>query len=336
MWFEALTGFKEESPTQVRRLLEVKGPFLNSLVNQRSYRFGRLETPSLTDLRNRNKSFTGSRKLSIQEIVADVKDLHQIPENAGALFQAASQFNLLEMVSPEVTPERGVGIYEYDRTQGPACAIACGAGTIYRNYFVPVNGRIGQSATNQIDCLAAIGRVLGNTDGQLWEMKNGYALASKSGLETINLKLKTLDKAAYEKLKGHLRIGVQWETEVTLNTNRQQVTQVYVSALPVGYSEQAIDLWESLAHLVLDATYEATFWAAIENYHNTGNNKVFLTLVGGGVFGNDFSWIFSAIVKAVKKFSHQPLDVYLVSYGHSSEQVQSFIKSIKFDKPTNH
>ena len=49
------------------------------------------------------------------------------PENAGALFQVASQLNLLEMTGPEVTPEDGVTIYQDDRTQGPACAIAAGA-----------------------------------------------------------------------------------------------------------------------------------------------------------------------------------------------------------------
>ncbi len=52
------------------------------------------------------------------------------------MFQVASQFNLLEMISPNVTPDDGIGIYENDPTQGPACAIACGAGTIYRNYLV--------------------------------------------------------------------------------------------------------------------------------------------------------------------------------------------------------
>jgi hypothetical protein len=66
--------------------------------------------------------------------------MHQSPKNAGALFQVASQFNLLEMVLPRVTPEHGVTRYAHDHTQGPACAIAAGAATIYRNYFVPVDG----------------------------------------------------------------------------------------------------------------------------------------------------------------------------------------------------
>lgn len=77
--------------------------------------------------------------------------MHIDSANARALFQVASQFNLLEMVSPNRTPEQGVGIYDFDLTQGPACAVAAGAGTIYRNYFVLVNGQIGQSTANQLD-----------------------------------------------------------------------------------------------------------------------------------------------------------------------------------------
>ena len=75
-------------------------------------------------------------------MVGNIQSFHQDPSNSGALFQAASQFNLLEMVGPQISPEKGIGIYELDYTQGPACAIACGAGTIYRNYFVPVNRKI--------------------------------------------------------------------------------------------------------------------------------------------------------------------------------------------------
>lgn len=45
----------------------------------------------------------------------------------------------------------------FNFTQGPAYAIAAGAGTIYRNYLAVVNGQVGQSADTQIDCLADIG-----------------------------------------------------------------------------------------------------------------------------------------------------------------------------------
>lgn len=86
--------------------------------------------------------------------------MHRAPENVRALFQVASQFNLLEMVSPQVTPEDGVTRYQDDQTQGPACAIAAGAATIYRNYFVPVGGSYGQTTERQLDGLADIGVAL--------------------------------------------------------------------------------------------------------------------------------------------------------------------------------
>lgn len=96
----------------------------------------------------------------VQIVTGDVRKMHQEPEYAGALFQVASQFNALEMVGPSVTPEDGVTRYEHDRTQGPACALAAGAATIYRNYFVPVGNQIGQTAARQLDGLADIGAEL--------------------------------------------------------------------------------------------------------------------------------------------------------------------------------
>src|ERR1700741_4888897 len=114
-------------------------------------------------------------RLKVTVVQGDVRRMPLSPANAGALFQVASQFNLLEMVSPDVTPEHGVTRYQYDRTQGPACAIACGAATIYRNYFAPIDGQEGQTATRQFDGLREVGRALGHAMGRdvssLWEMK---------------------------------------------------------------------------------------------------------------------------------------------------------------------
>src|SRR6185295_10700409 len=97
-------------------------------------------------LRQRVKSAGAAPgRLKVSLVTGDVRDLHRSPENSGALFQVASQFNLLEMVGPEVTPEQGVTRYQHDHTQGPACAIAAGAATIYRNYFAPVADGEGQT-----------------------------------------------------------------------------------------------------------------------------------------------------------------------------------------------
>jgi len=104
-------------------------------------------------------------------------------------FQAASQFNCLEMVGPGVSPQQGISGYINDPTQasilkkkvlntvsfhsrytraltfenlcqGPKCALACPAGTVYRNYLWGKDAA-GQGHV-QIDCLADVGRLVGN------------------------------------------------------------------------------------------------------------------------------------------------------------------------------
>lgn len=325
MWFETLTGFAEESP-QVRRNITLDGQALISHVNGRALVHGQLETPTLAELRERvHTSGHRSHRISVREVVANVQHLHTDVSNAGALFQVASQFNLLEMASPDVTPERGVGIYEYDHTQGPACAIAAGAGTIYRNYFAPVNGQIGQSAGNQIDCLADIGAALGNSGSRLWDMTNGYAMASQSGLTEIAHRLQASNESELDELRQLLRIGLQWNTQVTLKGCQHVVSQAYCSALPVGYSRHPPHLWAAFAQLILEAAYEATMCAAILNAVTNGSNRLYLTLLGGGVFGNDMAWIIEAIQRALTLSRHADLDVAIVSYGSSNAYVRQLV-----------
>ena len=235
------------------------------------------------------------------------------------------------MVDPYRMPEAGVDIYEYDATQGPASAMSCGAGTIYRNYFVNINGRIGQTSDNQVDCLKDIGDELGNTNNKLWEMSNGYALVTEEGLKEINQALFNMNEEQYNALKLKLRVGIQWNTEVTLNDRKDIVNQVYCSALPVAYSRIEDSLWEKFARLILEATYEATFYAALINYQKTGSNKLFLTLVGGGAFGNKMEWIIDAIKNSLNKFTNIPLDVMIVSYGRSKWEVGELVAAFKSD-----
>jgi protein-tyrosine phosphatase len=333
MWFEKLTGFCEESPEQVRQNISVAGDVLTSHVNGKEYICGSLETPSLETLRERVKDGNSPpSSISVRELIADVQELHLDPANAGALFQVASQFNLLEMAAPSVTPEQGVDRYEYDPTQGPACAIAAGSGTIYRNYFADVNGEIGQTSSNQIDCLADLGAALGNSNNQLWEMNNGYAQASEEGLQKIKKQIQSSTQSEIDELRKLLRIGVQLDTQVTLNDAKHFVSQTYCSALPVGYSQHSEYSWSDFAKLILDATYEATICAGVVNFQKTGNNKVYLTLVGGGVFGNDISWILNAIDRSLNLYNHHGLDIVIVSYGSSNMHVQKFIHEFNNEK----
>ncbi len=326
-WFEELTGTSEAEWQQERSLILLKGARLFTVRNQRSYVYGRLETPSLADLRDAVPEIEGQGARSrLQEVVADVQDLHADPSNAGAMFQVASQFNLLEMPGPNVCPEDGISNYQYDHTQGPACAIACGAATIYRNYFHEVEGQKGQSWNRQVDCLKGMGELLGNDAGRLWRMQNGYALPTREGLVEIAKHLNRASEEEIEQLRDSLRIGIQWFAEVTRAAKPQLVSQAYCSALPVAYTEHPKELWEPFARLVLEAAYEATLWAAMQNARE-GNHRLFLTLLGGGAFGNRKEWILDALHAALDRCPATGLDIRIVSYGHHDRDVCDLVET---------
>ena len=320
-WFERLTGFKVEGYDQTQSLLEVDGENLRSTVNGKSYRVGRLTRPSLRELRDQLALGPGQGQLEFDEIIDDVRSLHRSGENSGAFFQVASQFNLLEMVGPDVCPEDGVTGYQWDRTQGPACAISAGAATIYRNYFAPVGHQVGQTSALQVDCLADVRSQLAMhlnvSPEELWTMENGYPIATRDSLQAISDWIMQASIEEVDTLRSRLRIGVHNDVEVTDEPEipRSVVSQAFCSALPVSYSRVAVALWEPFGRLVLEASYEATLSAAALHAARAGKNTVYLTRLGGGAFGNPPDWIDAALRRALQKFADCPLRVFLVRYG---------------------
>ena len=93
---------------------------------------------------------------------------------------------------------------------------------------------------------------------------------------------------------------------------------------------QSPGLWQPLAQLVLEASYEATLLAALkqaEKHGYAGNsNVVYLTMLGGGVFGNDVSWILESIHKACISVQECDLDVRttcpFATCAHGGRQLQ--------------
>jgi len=321
MWFEKLVGFRE-TKENVYKNLKIENTKLISLVNKKEFEIGELEIVSLKELKE--KITQNLSKNKIEQIIADVKELHKNPQNENTLFQVASQFNLLEMVSPNITPEMGVDRYENDFTQGPTCAIACGAGTIYRNYFVKLNKQIGQTENIQIDCSEEIGELLDNKNNNLWQVKNGYLLFEN--VEKLNQILENFDK---EEIKNSLKVGIMWGSEVTISEIKYKVSQIYCSALPISYNYYNKDELEKFAKIILEAAYEATICAGILNYLKTGNNRLYLTLLGGGAFGNRIEWIIEAIEKTLKKYSNSGLDIKIVSFRNRNYDIEEMIERIQ-------
>jgi hypothetical protein len=152
-------------------------------------------------------------------------------------------------------------------------------------------------------------------------MINGYALPTATGLSEITAQIDALSGDQRDDLMGQLEIGLQCDTEITSVTGDQRVSQAYCSALPVAYSHLPESSWESFARLVLDGAYEATLAAAVLNAERTGNAYVFLTLMGGGAFGNRSEWIFDSLRRALELYREAGLRVVIVSYGGPDQRV---------------
>ena len=106
------------------------------------------------------------------------------------MIQAASQFNCLEFPSPQTTPENGISGYEFDQTQGPACALACPSGTVFRNYFAPVRdgeSEGGQTEDYQINNLDEFELAINNRERHYFTISNGYSFAGDCQKFTTSL-----------------------------------------------------------------------------------------------------------------------------------------------------
>ena len=315
-WFERLFGFPEfgssgQDPAAVRQNIQcVEGnpTVLKSKVNDSEFVCGRFTTPSLAELRAEGQAAADGPGggllyggLRTSHAFGDVGSLQA--QHIHATFMVASQFNCLEFISPEVTPEMGVTMYVDDKTQGPACSIGAGPATVYRNYFCTVAGgeqQQGQSQQHQLNNLHDIDLKLGNRSegrpsrhGKYYDIRAGYTIATDSGLKSLNQVLSKLcdSPGSTEELQGLLRVGSHADVQVTSSAwgyyqyrdPARIVNQIFTSACAVAYSGNDPKLWKPFAALVLEAAYEAVLWAAVLNKSRhpdqENSNVVFLTAV---------------------------------------------------------
>ena len=316
-WFELMFKIKENKDT-IHDDLQFKDGFLRSRFA--TFKPGEFKLVSSKDFKISSIPNPKSTKSTIKVIVGDVRELLQSRENSASLFQVASQFNCLEFINPNKVPEDGISCYGFDNTQGPICAIAAGAGTCVRNYFVDVEGKQGQSINRQINCLQRVEQLLG-----INVVKNGYFIANERTLLDINEKLKHIN---VNEIQDGLQIGVQKDTQIVFDKDynildyEQIVCQAFCSSFAIGYTNVALELWKPLTMLVLKASYRLVFLQALE-----GNKRLFLTLVGGGVFRNPIEWILEAIEGCFREFKDFGLEIIVVLYKRD-DAIERFINNL--------
>ena len=83
---------------------------------------------------------------------------------------------------------------------------------------------------------------------------------------------------------------------------------------------QSVAALETLGRV--EAAYEATLLASIINAARPcGSRDVYLTLLGGGAFGNQCEWILDSLRRGLDTVRGHALNVCLVSHGQVPEDL---------------
>lgn len=113
--------------------------------------------------------------------------------------------------------------------------------------------------------------------------------------------------------------------------HKQYIDQVFCAAINCaqgifGARNATIENGPLRAQFVLEAAYKATYLSAIQFQRK----KLHLTLIGGGVFGNQPEWILDAICKAHAEYATEGSglqNVYLVMYSERvSPEFSQYLK----------
>jgi hypothetical protein len=245
----------------------------------------------------------------------DVTALQALPENNGAVFQVASNLSCLESTG---TKQERISRYYLSRAQGQLCALSALPGTIDRMYVQP-----------SINLLKNF----------YWRGPVSYTEGYFPYLPDMDSRFKDMSYEDILQASSTLCVGVQKNVCVTSGSRdyktrgfkavpvrlpNQSITQVFTAALD-PYNNRMLTHtigFKNLASILLHGAYKGTFDVARE----VGAKKLFLTLVGGGVFQNKYHWIAEAIRAACFDFPennyHEPLEVTLVLYHISPNDKQ--------------
>ncbi|KAL6057635.1 Macro domain-containing protein [Balamuthia mandrillaris] len=309
---------------------DVDGPNLivKNLKTGKEFKAGAFSTPSLEQLRSEVEALASSasrsagdrspvefhiltRKDSESYECVDVAALQALPENRFATFQVASNFNGVEAIADSIPPDSPSFTegYYMDRTQGPAASISAGAAAIARVHAAfwheaKTVEEWAQTSDRQVEFLEKL--------REHFPTRNGYV--TLRGREPSFPAEESEERADLLKLG---RVGVHKNVQVTtghrsaglrlVNDPEQVVDQVFCAALNIGQGFSGAQNTRtadcaSKCQFILDLAYEGTYLAAIRNRRK----RLFLTLIGGGVFGNRPEWIHRAILNAHLKYANHP------------------------------
>jgi hypothetical protein len=326
-WFWELFGFRESvSSVQANFTVEEfeTHATLTSKVNNRSFNAGLFSlrnTASFPGLRETPSAVPGSLHIirggtAATRALTEVLASQSLPEFDGATFQAASNFNCLEFVGPDQCAGDGVTNYIYDYTQGPYCALATGAALVYRNYFIRQAGGIVGQLEKEVELLARTPIAPHVEHG--YPLLGGPTLAALAAADWSDLS--QFDVGLHE----NCEVTTGADLAVSAVPTGRIVHHVYAAAFNYNGTVEGNEVSRRIGAQMLAAEYQATVLAAWEMSRKypgrAGSNRLLLTALGGGVFGNPRKMIIEAVASAKEIIRESGLQVYFVCFDERSYQ----------------
>ena len=268
--------------------------------NGKATPIGKFYTSSVQDLlntldtqlpkNNRHVPFKIITEADIGVIISSLKTKDK------AMVQVASNFNCLEVPSRKTNIESGhlIESAHLDSTQGPAATFGPLAASLYRAHFY----KGGQGMNNQVNMLE---------DVEPYFSKPINGKLTLSGHETdindVDHVVKQIKCGIHENsviLYGRDKDGRHFE----LYNACELVDQVFNASINIrNYGNRTSKSNQlKITRTLLRAAYESTYLSAIYRKREV----LYLTLVGGGVFGNPIDMIVEELVRSHKLYSGHP------------------------------
>lgn len=297
------------------------GHFYQQSVNDMSAKFHSNVGPSVKDeleLRiyypeNVNDMTEFFLKLGVSglQVFADVDP--ENPKKPKSMFQVASNFNGIETIDEEATPETEdfTTNYIYDHTQGPGASVSAGPAAIARVFAAYYDDRNPAQEWAQRGLKHQVNMLAGVRDH--YRVVNGYVV-NFDGQKDVTQPLPDTSERGLDSIAGKVQLCVHENADVTFGAryydnddndymavlkDPHRINQVFTAAMNLrqganGKANQMLPDSPIKSKALLRASYMGSYLAAI----NTGCESLYLTLIGGGAFGNDLNIIFNEIINA--------------------------------------
>lgn len=240
------------------------------------------------------------------------------------LIQIAGNFNCLNVSNRRTKPDSGSMVERAHvyKTQGPAATFGTLAAHLYRVHFCmqspPQNLYAGQTLQHQINLLDQVKDYAGTpVNGKITLTGTEQPIMDIDAVvASVRVGLQTDCKVLYGRSAELLANGplVDQCHGAAVNFRSLSLDHSPKSAPPVWMAEKRPQI-QTLARTVLRAAYEGVYLAAIVRQRK----HLYLTLVGGGVFGNAATVIVEELARAHQRYASHAASclehVYLCAFS---------------------